>query len=809
MRAPLRFFTTVDSGITLNRFSQDMTLIDENLPMTFFTTTALALRVVAETGLVASGATYVAAIIPACILVLYLVQKYYLQTSRQMRLLDIETKSPLYTQFTETLAGLPTIRAFGWSTQLLYENHRRLDASQKPFYGMYCIQRWLQIVLDLFVAGMAVVLVSFALGMANTTSTGAIGLALVNLIGFNRTLTLLVDQWSELETSLGAIARLKWFYSSTPDENKPEEKEEPPAGWPACGSIEFRNVSASYSDELPLVLKEVNLAIEPGQKVGICGRSGSGKSTLVLTLPRLLELREGEVTIDGQDISKMPRSTLRTRLTTMPQGPLTVPGTVRHNLDPASVVQSDAPLIAALEKVALWEPLSRRGGLDAVLLDLGLSSGQLQLLCLARAMLSRGSIVILDEATSNVDHQTEEEIRRVIKEEMSDRTVLEVAHRDGPWEDFKDEMGTTALRPQRLHWSHIERNESRDGNLVTLLLLDHPFISIDQGFTADGMAEARWQPPTTGITGNSDKIQCREQLREWEASLSKLRAALLSLLPDDQPADGEITKLKLTDINVVSGRMWLTITRGKSPPRGVLVPDDLHRTSLLRAAAVSLFNTKLQAAMVTQEEPSQPYLLGGDGDFRPGVLRAFARKHSDKFPDESDDVSDRERYAKWNKTAAAVGRDYARRPEAQDEEGVDPVCWYWLTKLCHVARESDSSHMPGNGRGVWEIDDPSASGAWRLFGRQGEGKGAILPGLSMLAAMIARTNCPEGTTQATAVADTRGDISYHAYVETALPLNTGAVVVLSTDQAHVELGRPEELLSGDSAFRALWESQGL
>ncbi|KAH8169831.1 ABC transporter domain-containing protein [Sarocladium implicatum] len=429
LNAALRFFTTVDSGITLNRFSQDISLIDEQLPMTFFTAVALAMRVLAEVGIIASGATYVAAIIPGSVIALYFVQKYYLHTSRQMRLLDIETKSPLYTQFTETLAGLQTIRAFGWAPQLLQDNHRRLDASQKPFYGMYCIQRWLQVVLDLFVAGMALVLVSFSLSMSGTTSSGAIGLALVNLIGFNQTLTLLINQWTELETSLGAIARLKWFFTNTPDENKPEESEEPSATWPAKGAIELRNVSAAYGDNLPLVIRDLSLKIQPGQKVGVCGRSGSGKSSLVLTLLRLLELREGEILIDGEDVSKMPRATLRTQLTTLPQDPLTVPGTVRQNVDPASTIQSDAPLITALTQVNLWDTLSSRGGLDATLLDLGLSSGQLQLLCLARAMLSRGSIVLLDEATSNVDHQTEEEIRRVIKEEMSDKTVVEVAHR--------------------------------------------------------------------------------------------------------------------------------------------------------------------------------------------------------------------------------------------------------------------------------------------------------------------------------------------------------------------------------------------
>lgn len=163
-----------------------------------------------------------------------------------MRFLDLEAKSPLYTQFTETLAGLHTIRTFGWSAAFLRDNHRRLDASQKPFYTMFCIQRWLQVVLDLFVAGMAVVLVSFSLSFPNTTSQGAIGLAMVNLIGFNQTLTLTIDQWTELETSLGAIARLKWFRENTPDENRSEEKEDPPSAWPIKGLIELNDVTAAY-----------------------------------------------------------------------------------------------------------------------------------------------------------------------------------------------------------------------------------------------------------------------------------------------------------------------------------------------------------------------------------------------------------------------------------------------------------------------------------------------------------------------------------------------------------------------------------
>ncbi|CAM1501751.1 Fc.00g037350.m01.CDS01 [Cosmosporella sp. VM-42] len=431
VRAPLYFFTTTDSGITLNRFSQDMTLIDQALPMAFVATLALTLRAITETAIIASGATYVGAVIPACFIALYFLQKYYLRTSRQMRYLDLETKSPLYTQFTETLAGLSTIRAFGWSSTFLHENHVRLDISQKPFYMMFCIQRWLQVVLDLFVAGLALVLVAFALNFSGATTKGAIGLAMVNLIGFNQTLTFVIDQWTKLETSLGAIARLKWFMNNTPNENKEMERDTPSSDWPAQGLIELQNVTASYSDDTEPVLHNISLTIKPGQKVGICGRSGSGKSSLILTLLRLLEIRSGTMRIDNLDLSTLPRQAIRSHLTTLPQDPVKLSGTVRHNLDPQGAIQADEPLEAVLRKTSIWGIISARGGLDADMDELGFSVGQQQLFCLARALLSRSSVVLLDEATSSVDRQTDEEIRRVVRDEMQSRTVVEVAHRLG------------------------------------------------------------------------------------------------------------------------------------------------------------------------------------------------------------------------------------------------------------------------------------------------------------------------------------------------------------------------------------------
>ncbi|KAG6987534.1 ABC transporter atnG [Fusarium oxysporum f. sp. conglutinans] len=399
IEAPLNFFTSTENGSILNRFSQDMTLIDMSLPLAFYLTLDLTLRCLVQIGVVASGASYFGAFLPISFLALYLIQKYYLRTSRQMRLLDLEAKTPLYTQFTEITAGLATIRSFGWTDEFLDESCRMLNTSQKPFYLMFCIQRWLELVLDLFVAGMAILLVTIALRIPGTTSEGAIGLAMVNLLGLNLTLTTVIDQWTTLETSLGAIARLKSFISNTPNENKQDETKVPD-NWPG-GRIVFDGVTASYS----------------------------GKSSLILSILRLLELQSGRIHIDGKDLASLSRQHIRSQITTIPQDPVSLSGTVRQNLDPEALIQADEILIEALRKTTLWATIDTRGGLDADLSELGFSVGQRQLFCLARAFLSHSKIVLLDEPTSSVDNATDKDVRRIIREVMQGRTVIEVTHR--------------------------------------------------------------------------------------------------------------------------------------------------------------------------------------------------------------------------------------------------------------------------------------------------------------------------------------------------------------------------------------------
>ena len=427
MRAPQAFFASTDTGEILNRFSQDMTLVDHDLPVSTLVVAATLTETIAQIALIATGSTYMAVTIPFFVIGLYLLQKVYLRTSRQLRFMDLEAKSPVYSHFLETLEGLATIRAFGWQDQASLTNLKRLDASQRPYYLLYCIQRWLNLVLDLIVAALAVIVITLAVKLRSSTSAGLIGIALNNVLTFNQVLSSLVNYWTQLETSLGAIARLKSFETKVLPEDKAGDLVIPPDSWPEAGAMEFHNISASYNHD-KRVLQGISIKIEPGHKIGICGRTGSGKSTLLMTLLRLLDLDSGAITVDGLDLSTIPREIIRSRMIAIPQDPFILSGTVRLNADPTSV-NTDAGNVSALGKIRLWPILLARGGLEADLKEQPLSHGQQQLFCLARAMLRKSRILVLDEATSNVDGESDQLMQKIIREEFNKHTILTVAHR--------------------------------------------------------------------------------------------------------------------------------------------------------------------------------------------------------------------------------------------------------------------------------------------------------------------------------------------------------------------------------------------
>lgn len=189
--------------------------------------------------------------IPLLLAALWVLQRVYLRTSRQIRLLDLEAKSPLYSHFLEGITGLVTIRAFGWQRPSKDELIRLLDRSQRPYYLMYCIQAWLVLVLDLIVAAEAVLVVGLALGLRQSTSASLLGVSLNSLLSFNKHVRNLIEGWTELETSLGSISRVQSFERDVTPEAREGEDQEPPSDWPQSGEIEFRNVTASHKYELP------------------------------------------------------------------------------------------------------------------------------------------------------------------------------------------------------------------------------------------------------------------------------------------------------------------------------------------------------------------------------------------------------------------------------------------------------------------------------------------------------------------------------------------------------------------------------
>ncbi|KAH8899329.1 hypothetical protein GQ53DRAFT_709991 [Thozetella sp. PMI_491] len=461
--ATLYFFSTTDPGAILNRFGQDIQLVDRQLSTALGTLAAQTTKTIMQALFLFVVQPWLALSLPFCAGIVFVVQKVYLRTSRQLRVIELETKAAVYSSLLETEQGLETIRAFGWEQEAAEENVRALENSQRPYYLLFCLQRWLNIVLDLLVAGIAVLAISFAVALKGTTTGGEIGIALVVILSTNTTLLRLVASWTDLEISLGAIARLKSAETDIPREERPMDELVLATEWPSVGGVEFRDVTAAYSENA-VALRSFTFTVKPGQTVVVCGRTGSGKSSLLLSLLRLLDVKSGSILVDGVDISRVYRETIRGRcFVTVTQDPFILPdATLRFNLDPSESISTEA-LIAVLEKVGLKSHFSTESGgtesspthefLDKSLSALPtLSGGQAQLLSIARAVVHASvlsspdapgnirysdtvlkPIVLLDEITSSLDAGTEAAVYQIIQESFIDKghTVIMVTHKLG------------------------------------------------------------------------------------------------------------------------------------------------------------------------------------------------------------------------------------------------------------------------------------------------------------------------------------------------------------------------------------------
>ncbi|KAJ9163266.1 hypothetical protein P3X46_022952 [Hevea brasiliensis] len=436
LRAPMLFFHTNPTGRIINRFAKDLGEIDRNVANfanMFLNQVWQLLSTFVLIGIVSTISLW--AIMPLLIL-FYAAYLYYQTTSREVKRLDSITRSPVYAQFGEALNGLSSIRAYKAYDRMANISGKSMDNNIRFTLVNISSNRWLTIRLESLGGIMIWLTATFAVLQNSRTDNrvafaSTMGLLLSYTLNITNLLSGVLRQASRAENSFNSVERVGTYIDLPSEAPAIIESNRPPSAWPASGSIQFRDVALRYRPELPPVLHGLSFSVSPSEKLGIVGRTGAGKSSMLNALFRVVELERGEIVIDGCDVSKFGLTDLRKALGIIPQSPVLFSGTVRFNLDPFGE-HNDADLWEALERAHLKEVIRKNSfGLDVEVYEGGenFSVGQRQLLSLARALLRRSKILVLDEATAAVDVRTDALIQKTIREEFKSCTMLVIAHR--------------------------------------------------------------------------------------------------------------------------------------------------------------------------------------------------------------------------------------------------------------------------------------------------------------------------------------------------------------------------------------------
>ncbi|KAF5283719.1 hypothetical protein FQR65_LT13754 [Abscondita terminalis] len=431
VKATMRFFNTNPSGRILNRFSKDIGLIDESLPFSVLNTLSICLLGIGVVTVISIVNYWL--ILPAVgiLTVFYFLRSIYISTSRSLIRLDGVTRSPVMSHLNYSLQGLTTIRAFKAEKILEQEfsNHQDVNTTASCLY--LSISKAFGYSLDLFcMVYLALVSVSCLFLNADKTLGGNVGLIITQCISITGIFQWGIRQLAETENQMTAVERILEYNQIEHEPPFEIPSNTPKKSWPEYGEIQFNSLSLQYFVEEPPVLKNLNFTIKSTEKVGIVGRTGAGKSSLIAALFRLTDTT-GSIVIDKIDIKTIGLQDLRSKISIIPQEPVLFSGSMRKNLDPF-VEYTDEIIWKALEEVELKDTISNLiSGLDSEISEGGsnLSVGQRQLVCLARAMLRKNKILILDEATANVDNITDRLIQQTIRKKFLDCTVLTIAHR--------------------------------------------------------------------------------------------------------------------------------------------------------------------------------------------------------------------------------------------------------------------------------------------------------------------------------------------------------------------------------------------
>ncbi|KAG2525914.1 hypothetical protein JM16_004152, partial [Phytophthora kernoviae] len=433
--APLRFFDANPIGRIVNRFGEDITSVETEIPfatgsllVAFFFTfcqLATAIYIVNILGVFIAPLAY-----------LYVkFAKFYLQPSREISRLVKVASSPVLSHISQSEEGVTTIRAFGSDCvdQMIAENFSRNDVNVRAWFSDFVVIMWFQIRMELVGCSIVIAVVSSLVYLRDFLSPGLVGVAFTYALSIDSRLARLVHVWSWLEIQMVSPERITAYAAVPPEGSQSAFCIEPAQSWPKNGEISFEDVVFNYKEGGSPVLKGLSFAIRNNEKIGIVGRTGAGKSSLTMALFRINELLSGRILIDGVDIASMPLRTLRSNLSIIPQSPVLFKGALRSYMDPFDEY-TDADIWSVLEKVDMKQQVAAlENQLAYELSENGenFSVGERQMLCMARALLTRSRIVVMDEATASIDHATERKLQEMINRDFRDATVLTIAHRLG------------------------------------------------------------------------------------------------------------------------------------------------------------------------------------------------------------------------------------------------------------------------------------------------------------------------------------------------------------------------------------------
>uniref|UniRef100_A0A8C6UG54 ABC-type glutathione-S-conjugate transporter n=1 Tax=Neogobius melanostomus TaxID=47308 RepID=A0A8C6UG54_9GOBI len=459
LRSPMSFFESTPSGNLLNRFAKDIDAIDCMVPEGLKMMLSYVFKLM-EVCIIVLIATPFAAVIILPLSILYAcVQSFYVATSCQLRRLEAVSRSPIYTHFNETVQGASVIRAFGEQPRFILQANQRVDFNQTSYFPRFVATRWLAVNLEFVGNGVVLAAAILSVMGKSTLSPGIVGLAVSHSLQVTGILSWIVRAWTDVENNIVSVERVNEYAETAKEADWTIEGSSLPLAWPQNGTIEFQDYGLQYRKGLELALKGITLNVPEREKVGIVGRTGAGKSSLALGIFRILEAAKGKIFVDGVNIADIGLHDLRSRITIIPQDPVLFSGSLRMNLDPFDTY-SDEEVWSALELAHLKNFVSNlpdKLGYECSEGGENLSLGQRQLVCLARALLRKTKILVLDEATAAVDLETDMLIQSTIRTQFEDCTVLTIAHRLNTIMDY-----TRVIVMDR---GHISENDS-PANLI-------------------------------------------------------------------------------------------------------------------------------------------------------------------------------------------------------------------------------------------------------------------------------------------------------------------------------------------------------